>query len=201
MKPNILIILTLLAGLVSSCVGKDKRCVFSEEQKKVIQYEKGKVISFIDETGLPVDAVVIKSEIFLSKEREGGFFGKNIILNHKKATLTIEAFDLDIELGFNCNECPYSESYGCSLMISEQKYRSWSFGFELDAKGNFLINNSTAFHNSLEINGKVYYDVVEGNRLLQTLDKPDINWQLFYNKEYGILQIKIDGKDYLTIKN
>ena len=78
-----------------------------------------------------------------------------------------------------------------------------------DAEGNWSINAvhidekdtvryfSSYFYKSLEINGKVYFDVVE------LKDGFTNYWfkQLFYNKTYGILQINRDDKNSLTINH
>jgi hypothetical protein len=207
MKSKILIIFALLSFLSSSCfIGREVgNCELTEAQKQIIPYEKGEIIGFIDETGLPGDAKVIKSEINRYREGVGTMVEHYVTHNFKTVTLKLEASNLEIGLQLNnssdCLSHPYIIDLGY-LRIYEINNRSWYFVFKIDAEGNFLIGNSdsfpdssVAFYDSLYINDKPYYDVVEGN----ILSEDDINWQLFYNKEYGILQIKKDGDDYLTI--
>ena len=67
-----------------------------------------------------------------------------------------------------------------------------------DNEGKFL-EYGTFTHDSKEINGKVYYDVVECNTSNDVNGKPTIPTQLFYNKTCGILQINRDGENFLTL--
>jgi len=63
----------------------------------------------------------------------------------------------------------------------------------------------TENYKSLEINGKVYYEVVEQKYNSTVYDgrggQSKVFFQLFYNKTYGILQINRDGENFLTINS
>ena len=81
-------------------------------------------------------------------------------------------------------------------------YKSGYFHIYSESKGNFLtVDNVITVHNSIEINSKVYYDVVESKFIpnRQIIGEPGISMQLYYNKTYGILQIIREGENFLTI--
>ena len=203
MKTKILTALILLAVLNTACSRELGRCGLTEEQKKVIPYEKGQIISFIDGADQAVDLTVTEIKTEWYKETEGSFRDDYVSLGIKTAMLKSESNKLEIYLRLVANGCSYGNDY-CSLEIRvtptpNQGY----FKFTSDAEGIFLTFGSPSFHDSIEINNKVYYDVAESKfySTSHNVNVPEIPMQLFYNKTCGILQINRDGENFLTISN
>jgi len=199
MKAKILIILILSVVLSSCDDGKVIRCDLTEAQKQIIpSYEKGK-ISFIDGAGQTV-YLTIENHLYwhsISKNHDEYYY--------KLKAVTLKSRPDDLVIGLNLiadgglSEDKYKVSSGyvnSSFLVNINTYahstRIASFGLTVDTEGNFLINSSMAFHDSLEINGKVYFDVVEKN---------EGSMQLFYSKTYGILQFRKEGANFLTLKD
>jgi len=213
MKIKFLITLTLLVVSVSSCDACEEkelgRCDLTEPQKQLIPYEKGQVYSFIDSRGLSIDLTVIRSEqTWLREDIDGGNMCTDYIMfRNKGVILKSEPNNIEISLGISAGGC-FSENAVGRLGIDIGIYNNRRCGYNLysDAEGNFLTDNSfyvTEIHKSVEINGNVYFDVVEQKYTLadEGISKPyRIFLQLFYNKTYGILQINRDGENFLTIK-
>ena len=194
MKAKILIVL-ILPAILASCDDKISRCNLTEAQKQLIPYEKEQVISFIDSAGLTVDLTVTESQVWwTSKERFGGAFYDSYITNEAKSViLESESNNLEVRLTI-CNsgysEC--SNYSSLSISIDTNSINSSWFRLNFDTEGNFSTDSYSSIHDSLEINGKVYYNVVEINKGSE---------QLFYNKTYGILQVRKDGENFLTLKD
>ena len=197
-----LILLALLAIFAfSSCKGEEIcRSELSEEKKQSIPYEKGQVISFINAKRQVIDVTVTESKMKWWQEKEDGFTNDYSSTQIKSVTLKSIPSNIEISLEINADGCLSGGPYGdySSLNISIEN----KLGFVLmsDTEGNLWTNSNTSFYKSIEINGKVYFDVVE-----QKIDAA-VHYgeyfpskQLFYNKTYGILQINRDGKNFLTI--
>ena len=204
MKTKILFTIIILSALVSSCVrGKEVgRCDLSEAQINVIPYKKGQVISFIDSLGQIIDLTVTKYELAWGKTEYGGSGFHEDYIKTREATVTLE---LEPNYLINFRLSPYAcvNNKGDYCMLSIYLFQFGSqFNFFFDIEGNFLFV-TTRYYDSLEINGKVYYDVKETyhNRNDYATSPPYKTMQLFYNKEYGILQILKDGENFLTLKN
>jgi hypothetical protein len=185
--------LFLLSILVSSCDfwGKEiGRCDLTEAQQKLFPYEEGQVISFIDNTETSIDFTVTDSKFKWNQGRPADEAYDYYTYRVKSVKLKSSQSNINFQLivnGFNCCDRDY-----CELEVYPCR-----FSFASSMEGNFL--NDT--FDSIEINNKVYYDVVEGiyHSISNFPSSPDVVTQLFYNKTYGILQIKRDGADYLTL--
>ena len=194
-----LIILILLAILATSCGGKEiGRCDLTEAQKQLIRYKKGQIICFTDGNGQAVNFSVTESELSWLRQdidEESSFGSDYYTYRRKLVKLESSSNNLEIFLWIDSEGC-LSEKLLSSFVIAigYGQPTIWEFSSWSDAAGNFLIINSATFHESIEINGKVYYDVLE-----QKNHRDDS--RLFYNKTYGILQINRDGENFLTINH
>ena len=203
MKTKIFISLAVFALFITSCDYDKERARYylTEAQIQVIPYEKGQVVSFIDNTGQVIYFTVTEieqgfSRCYLDDFGVGYSSSDYASYEHKDITLKYEPnnFEIRLYIGATGGLCEihsllsivYSQGNGYSIFSSSLHY---------DVEGNFSINTYTIFHDSIEINGKVYYDVIEQNS--NPYDK--YLKQLFYNKTYGILQINRDGENFLTI--
>ena len=201
MKTKILTVLTLLAILTTACSRELERCALTEEQKKVIPYEKGQIISFIDDTGQTVDLTVTESKTEWYKETEGSFRDDYISFEIKTVILKSESNKLNVNLKI-FNPCSSNLNYSILDIIIDN---DWWFGLGAYSDGIFLTNSANFLLDSIEVNQKVYYNVIEQKHNKEAFDSTggriEIPMQLFYNKTSGILQINRDGENFLTISN
>ena len=125
----------------------------------------------------------------------------------KFVTLKSEINNFEIYLRIFAGRC-LSRYDNCSLRIGKKPYFgktiSGEFRFNFDTEGNFLDGRSSSLlHDSIEINGKIYYDVVDQEYIETVYDGVggifQMSRQLFYNKTYGVLQIIDGGENFLTI--
>jgi hypothetical protein len=211
MQTRILIPVILLIFFAFSCDKEIGRCDLTESQKQLIPYEKDQIISFIDDKGQSFDATVIKSELVWNQTGEGGAFHEEYITYRRKSVfLESQAKNLDIFVQVFANTTCLSGYGDCSLKIdiTDQKSYSkptWVFYLEADTEGVFETDGiSVLFYESIEINNKVFHDVIEKKYSTEVLDGRGGKYrqvpQLFYNKTYGILQINIDDENLLTIE-
>ena len=191
MKTKQIIILTLLAILVSSCCWgvRDTYVALTEAQKQLIPYEKGQVISFINWNGQIADITVTENKVEWSpRMRDGSAFCstyykyeiKTVVLKWEASNFFEIRLVLFGPLNFHINIGYGSQS---------------RFSLPFDTEGVPFATNSVSLLDSIEINGKVYYDIVVQKRTNGT------PWQLFYNTTYGILQIKMDGRNFLMLNH
>lgn len=217
MKTTHWIIWLSLAILVASCdICREKeegRVKFSKMQRQLVPYRKGEVLKFIDKEGQIKDFMVtevqgdwshqdIFSEIMCSDYVL--FERKHIIL----ASLT-DDFKITLWMNMNSSDTDENGYYNgvlrwdesCSIHISiplERIQENDYLYFALHSDKNGVVSTDKR-HESLEINNHVYHDVIEKNKTIETTDNQPIFIQLFYVKNYGILQIKVDNENLLML--
>ena len=181
MKAKIFISLALLTVLVTSC-NKPVYMYYelTNVDKQMIPYELGQTVSFIDSEGQPFILTVTTDTTVLFTDREMD----NLYLTIYRRVVRLQSDSLRISLSVTAK---YPKDSYNTIDIDIRLIPSVYLHY--DKSGNFLTNTFNFFHDSIEINGKVYYDVIEQKG----------NTQLFYNKTYGILQINRDGENFLTI--
>ena len=182
MRTKKMILLAFVAILISSFKKEFERYELPEG---LIPYELGQIISFIDSEGQAIDLIVIENNTEWIQDPDGAF-GNYTSYEKKTIILKSEANNLEIKLQINWSSTD-------RLLFTIFINNSWEFALTSDKKGKFLYNGYNYFYESLEINGKVYYDVVE--------HQYHVFKQLFYNKTYGILQINMGGENFLTINH
>lgn len=201
MKTKKMILLALFATLMLSCNGNEiMRCDFSEVEKQLIPYKKGKIYSFIDGAGKTINIPVIRVETRWPESRDDTqrdyyTFRSDIV------ELNSEQDNLNIHFRFDANDCILKRGYNKIVFSVVHFGTSSVFILRSNADG-ILVGDydegvivNTSYHESIEINGKVYYDVIVQSFV--TNDKTSI--QLFFNKTYGILQIVRNDKNFLTL--
>ena len=197
MKTKKIILLALIAVFASSCKGEEiRRCGLTEAEKQLIPYELKQVVSFINSEGRDIDLTVISSETKWDKEKEDGISDDYVSFEIKSVILKSDPNNLKIELRIANSDCLYGENNSLLWITIND---NWSVFLNSDTEGNFLIDNFVSFHKSIEINNKVYYDVAEKKYNWTTFDGVNGQYQFFYNKTYGILQVNRDGKNFLTL--
>jgi len=196
-KTIILLALALVAVLATSCKSEEEveRLDLTEAQIQSIPYEKGQVVRFINGAGQVVNFTVIKSKLSWSQEDE-------VMYRVRSASLESESDNFRINLGISGSN-HYSTSLDIQIRRGTNMDWNWMHFLSVDVEGNFRISTygytSTSFHESLEINGKVYYDVIEQKSEYEGTYLRRIPIQLFYNKTYGVLQANREGQNVLTI--
>jgi len=189
--------LALFAVLITSCNRPVyEYYLFTDVDKQMIPYELGQTVSFIDSEEQPFILTVTRNTTSSVSERMMDNFYivfSERIVNLQSENLRIKLYvvgknpkdkynviDVFIGIGVEVNE-PYCRIY-------------------YDKEGNFLEQGDNSIHDSIDIDGKVYYDVVECNTNTSLDWQPTIPTQFFYNKTYGILQINRDGENFCTLK-
>ena len=211
MKTKKIILLAFIAILSAPSKGEEmkKYLNFTEAQKQLIPYENGQVMRFMDSVGQAVDITVNKSEQpWFRGDFEGEDNGEYAKYRWKSATLKSGSDNFEIDMFINPKYDHLSEDYSgwFSIAIKPRDADIWWHFFYSDKEGNLTSDHPfyiIATHKNLEINGKVYYDVVEqkyaGAVFYDGGGHSDVDYRLFYNKTYGILQIKRDDKNILTL--
>ena len=167
----------------------------------MIPYEKGQPVSFIDSPGQTVTLTVTDDVTFWASREDLEDFES---IERRMVVLQSE-LGYYISLYIHGN---YNATNGNKISIGLSLYSNGIFDLYCDKNGQFVISEHNDYkqylYDSLEINGKIYYDVVDRlvgkYRYLENGEYVSgLSMQLFYNKTYGILQIKKDGKNFLMI--
>lgn len=202
MKTHHLIVIAELMVLASSCCNvKEGNLEFSKEQKQWAPYKKNATCGFMNDKGVVVNLTVTekKTDWRQADVVDGVMCGDYILVEQEWITLSNPdnlKFELCAEMNYWYNTTGREVEWDnkCCLWVyfwrsSDQNYKT--FRYLLDKSGNFVTDNeSTFFHESMEIGGKTYNNVVENRS-----DK-DV---LFYNKAQGVLKLEENGKDVLII--
>ncbi len=199
MKTKKMIALILLSVLALSCQQKEIYNELTEAQKQLIPYELGRVVSFIDNiTEQVISFTVIRdTTIFWFDDCD---YSRNCVINEKRLVKLLSELDnsaISLSLDANRNRLQIHTFH---------RY----FDLDYDANAQFETVEQDSYkqylRDSIEINNNMYYDVVDcisesGGSYNENGETIPANtaMQLFYNKSYGILQIKREGKNVLTI--
>ena len=211
---NITVVIFAIFAFSSCCRGEELgRYEVTEAHKQLIPYKDGQVVSFIDGEGHTVDLTVIGSESsWYRHDVDGGNMCSDYIM-FKVEGVHLESETNNIRIGLAIGVYDYFyRNYNGLLEVTirpDNVVTIWQqFRLFSDAEGNFLTDSPlylTENYKSLEINGKVYYEVVEQKYNSTVYDgrggQSKVFFQLFYNKTYGILQINRDGENFLTINS
>lgn len=161
---------------LSGCDRKDWRPL-TQVDVQVIPYKMGDTIRFVDEKGEPSLCVVDRDILYKDRFSEGF---NDVFYEVREVRLVSENSGLDLVLDVAGWRWAYQDKYLRINMV--EKYIDFEIGY--DSKGN--LGN----HDSLEINQHVYRDVA-------VVD----SWRggrLYYNTQYGILQIQEGEKIVFT---
>jgi len=208
MKTKKIIFLVVLIVLISSCDKEIGRCDFTEAQLQTVPYEHEQTIGFINSEGNVIDLVVTSKLTWNKVGGDGLFGGEYSMYRMNSVLLESEPDNIKIRLWNSAYNCLLGEDYS-SLEIYITKFVGGRLEHEVyldfDPDGNFLFFKDSPFYDSIEINGKVYFDVVEYSSNNTIYDgvggKEEVFQLVFYNTTYGILQVKRDGENFLTINN
>ncbi|MCL2073234.1 MAG: hypothetical protein FWH18_04900 [Marinilabiliaceae bacterium] len=194
MKPKVLIFLISLIIFEYSCTKcrNVDRYELSDFEKQMIPYELGHSVSFIDSINQPLFMTVTEAKTTWMGYWECEKF------EQLSVRMNSENSNLDISLYLN-------HEYGECVNIDIGLYKYSRFHLYYNAEGQFAFDPRGQYiHDSLEINNKIYYSVVESNIYSPTsANEYEYNermpFRLLYNKTDGILQLEDANKILLTI--
>ncbi len=192
MKTKKIILSAFVAIFVfSNCMGEELgRC---DLPKGLIPYKKEQTYSFIDELGQTINIPVTESMWDWIRSREDN--SENYYTYRSQIVrLNTESNNLIINFRFDADGCMTGGDYNEIVIAITYLDKTCVFILPSNTEG-ILTDTYTSFHESIEINGKVYSDVFEQNFVTNA----EVSTQLFYNTTYGILQVNRDGKNFLSI--
>lgn len=172
--------------MATSCYLAVERVPLMEYQKQMIPYKKGQKVCFTDAQG---DTILFTTTDITTDWDWDETAVIKFWIERYKVKLQSESGE-QINLYMKSIEVDYGDD--CEIVIS---IKNSYFNLPFDCTGKFYpranYDGQWRVYDSLSINDRIYYDVVEENHK---------NGQLYYNKIYGILQLKQNGKDILTLQ-
>lgn len=169
-------ILLLLAVLASSC-GKEKHYL-TDVDKQMIPYQVGDTIYGKDQWGKQKMFTVRNIEMIWST------YGYNDYLWEQVQKTHVQTEQADFSFSLVISAWNQGSDIKPLRIVSNIVYPSMLY----DKNGKFVEN----VYDSLQINDKIYYDVVSA-------ELANNSHQAYYNKTYGVLQIKEYGKTVFTL--
>lgn len=188
MKAIKLIVSVGLVAMTFLGCNKEKHPL-TEVDKQMIPYKMGDTIRFIDENGRLSTFPVVEDRI--SWEEENAELTP-VTYESKQVTLKSERSNQWIWLTISAWTTPHKTTRFIS-------FSEWSFlgAFRIyyDSEGRFRtdVGQYQYVYDNIEINGKVYYDVC----FVRGWD--EAQRELYYNTDYGILQVKNSGRNIFTL--
>ena len=190
MKSKTLIIIILTSILASSCCRskEETRWDLTEAEKQLIPYELGQTINFIDSVGNPFVLTVTENSsrwhyyFIESHERCENY----VSINRKTVRLKSDTYNLTISLWINDYSYTSKNEYLTFLITPFGCY----FDIRYHEGGQFSMDDYQNVYDSLIVNNKTYYEVVE---------KIEASRSILYNKTDGILQVCDKNKELFSI--
>ncbi len=169
----------LVVVLLTSCRREEHYVWLSDIDKQMIPYKLGDTVCFRDAIGDTITLIVKEDKIYW-----GGYEEYHNV-QERYVTLTSKDIAMYVWVhGNNLNE----NTVGVAA-----NYFPMS-GIPYDKRTGKLIApyNATTFYDSLQIGGHIYYDVLEDNTY-----NDHILQKCYYNKAYGVLQLRKMGEKYI----
>ena len=180
----------IMAVMAVSCYPVVERVPLMAYQKQMIPYQKGQKVCFTDAKG---DTSLFTTTDITTEWNWDETALIKIWLQNYTVNLQSEFNDqISLKVGTFSLDYDGIDYYNKVNLI----LKDLDFSLPFDCAGKFYIHTEyygSQWHvyDSLSINDRMYYDVVEENNQ---------NGQLYYNKTYGILQVRQNGKDILTLQ-
>ncbi len=215
MKKKHLILLIALISLFSSCtcLHREKaRIQFTEAQKQLIPpYEQDSVVSFIDQNGNLIDFTVAEIEKWWHEMDidYGAMCSDYAVFETERITLKSPSNDCELKVSIGLNTSDFDQNGKnvltwdgscCIEIVYSSPDECWNVWMNADKSGVFSTNDHTFFYEDIELNNHVYHDVIETTHTC-TKDTQEISIGLLYNKDYGIIQMKMFNKNILTLSH
>ena len=210
--------------LVSSCClpSKTFRVAFTKAQEQWFPpYKQDSIVSFIDREGKIIDFKVAERSKYWQELETSESTMCTDYARIGKEDIRLESLsnaydDISIPIYINTYEWDPKGNYllywdgSCSIDINigtVRAVRNMTIQLEIDKDGvvsprHFpkpLETNDLIYHETIEINNHVYHEVIEIDKTVENPFGRHIHVQIFYNKDYGILQIMIDDNNYLSL--
>lgn len=184
------ILLTGLSAVVLFGCTKEERYALTAIDKQMVPYQKGDVVRFIDEKGRLSTLPVVVSEIKWDEEKVKL---RPAIAECKTVRLESER-DEDLWLYMTVRAWTTAHEDNRFISISKWSFIG-SFRIYYDSEGRFRTDAGQYqyVYDSIDINHYVYYDVC----FVRGWD--DARRELYYNKDYGVLQVKDAGKSIFKL--
>ena len=191
----------IIAVIAASCYPSVERVPLMAYQKQMIPYQKGQKVCFTDAKG---DTSLFTTTDITTEWNWDETALVKIWLQIYKVTLQSESDEqISLRMGAYSYDYFVLNDYYNRIYL---RLKGFHFCLPFDCAGKFhthatdeytwdddpmSLNNKWHVYDSLSINDRMYYDVVEENNK---------NGQLYYNKTYGVLQLRQNGKDILTLQ-
>ncbi|MCL2073819.1 MAG: hypothetical protein FWH18_07860 [Marinilabiliaceae bacterium] len=196
MKLKISVILALFAvfATLNSCRCNIHYLELSKTQQQMIPYELGQTINFVDSVGKKFDVVVISDTTYWENPIVY-HYNCEIYREYREVTLRSDSENLEIALTIY-GEAKEIDNLSLIISIAQSDIVIKYFTLGYDKKGRFRnyesYFGSQNLYERFEINSHVYCEVLENQFSF---------YVIYFNKTYGILQIKIKDEIIFTIDN
>jgi hypothetical protein len=162
----------------------------------MIPYKLGQTVNFVDSLGQPF-VLKVTNDTTRSYSDEPEW----VSVDEWLVQLKYEFSNFRISLVI--------DAVHSQIRITPSIYHNYYFNLKYDEEGKFVTDTTRSFnkqyyYDSLEINNKVYYDVVENiicKAHTSHENENKIPIGLLYNKTYGVLQLADKDKVLFTIDN
>lgn len=180
--------LTIIVLLLLSSCCKDgveiNRYLLSNAEEQFVPYNNDETIAFIHSNGFEFDVAVSNRNTKLERT-ETEHCGDSYLTYE---SLTVELHSITPELNIKLKMVPNEYGYDGRMTVSiNRSYFNLNIASEPDI-------------DTLTINGKTYNNIYLGESFV-TDSLPILPREVFYNKEYGIIQIGMTNADKFTIKD
>ena len=185
MKRLHILLFAIVAVMAVSCDIAVERVPLMAYQKQMIPYQKGQTVCFTDANGKT--SLFTTTDIITEWNEDGAAITKCWLQRYTVILQSESGNQISLRVGSFSFDYYGMDYYNKVNLI----FKDLVFSPPFDCAGKFYTDAAHKIYDTLSINNKEYYDVV--------LEEKGNN-QLYYNKTYGILQVRQDGKDILTLQ-
>lgn len=195
-----LIILSAFPTCCNDDAVEAEKISLSESEVQLIPYSLNQSINFKHSNGFTFNFIVTQDTYNWNSDNYCDECCGGEYTSYQERFVSLESKYPEFNISLSLNSLQYFEIEG---KIMDVKINRYNFNLEYDDNSKFICENVIC-HNEIVINDKTYFNVIE-SELENNYDTnssitlyPQI---IFYNKNFGIIQIKMSNNETYSLNN
>lgn len=195
-----LIILSAFPTCCNDAAVETEKISLSESEVQLIPYSLNQSINFQHSNGFTFNFVVTQDNYNWNSDNYCDECCGGEYTSYQERFVSLESEYPEFNISLSLNSLQYFEIEGKFMDVKINRYNS---NLEYDDNSKFICENVIC-HNEIVINGKSYFNVIESGLENNYDDDSSINLypqKLLYNKNFGIIQIKMSNNETYSLNN
>lgn len=171
----------------------------NEEVKKYLPYSSNQTFEMIHSNGNVSTLIVTEfNKSWLKEQDHFMTFCEQDYFLYENYDVAISCDYPFMNMDFNLYANIYTEEFTMNFCMNHNH----NITFDIDKNGEYILDSTIIYYDTIILAEKEYYDVIEKNFDTYVYNSVDtsIFYSAFFNKKYGLIQIKTSENETYTLK-